>query len=165
MNKNKKQHLLNQEIKANEVRVDGVIMRFNEALAKAESEELDLVLIAPNAVPPVCKIMSYEKFIYEQNKKEKDKPKSLDMKEIKIGPNTGENDLQYRIKQINGFLEKGHKVKITMQFSGREMVYVKNGEALMLRMVLAFEDYGVAEALPKLEGKKMFVIIRPKSNK
>lgn len=165
MNKNKKQHLLNQEIKANEVRVDGVIMRFNEALAKAESEELDLVLIAPNAVPPVCKIMSYEKFIYEQNKKEKDKPKSLDMKEIKIGPNTGENDLQYRIKQINGFLEKGHKVKITMQFSGREMVYVKNGEALMLRMVLAFEDYGVAESLPKLEGKKMFVIIRPKSNK
>lgn len=165
MNKNKKQHLLNKEIKAVEVRVDGTVMRFSEALAKAEAEELDLVLIAPNATPPVCKIMSYEKFIYEQNKKEKDRPKSLEMKEIKIGPNTGENDLQYRIKQINGFLEKGHKVKITMQFSGREMVYVKNGEALMLRMILAFEDLGVAEALPKLEGKKMFVIIRPKSNK
>jgi translation initiation factor IF-3 len=165
MNKNKKQHLLNREIKANEVRVDGIVMTFSEALAKAESGELDLVLIAPNAIPPVCKIMSYEKFIYEQNKKEKEKPKALEMKEIKIGPNTGENDLEYRIKHMTEFLKKGHKVKISMQFKGREMIYVKNGEALMLKLIVGVEEYGLPESMPKLEGKKMFVILRPKPNK
>lgn len=165
MSKKKKQHLLNREIKANEVRVDGVIMRFSEALSKAESEELDLVLIAPNANPPVCRIMSYEKFIYEQTKKKKEKPKALDMKEIKIGPNTGENDLEYRIKHITEFLKKGHKVKISMQFKGREMIYVKNGETLILKLIIDVEEYGLPESMPKLEGKKMFVILRPKTNK
>lgn len=163
MNKNKKQHLLNSEIRATEVRVDGIVMKFFEALAQAESQELDLVLIAPNANPPVCKIMSYEKFIYEQNKK--DKPKVLEMKEIKVGPNTGENDLSYRIKHMIEFLQKGHKVRITMQFKGREMVHVKSGEELILRMIVAVEESGLPEALPKLEGKKMSVIIRPKTNK
>lgn len=162
MNRKKKEHLLNKEIRAIEVRIDGDIMRFSEAIAKAEEEEMDLVLIAPNAKPPVCKIMSYEKFIYEQNKKKKDKPKTLDMKEIKVGPNTSANDLGYRVKRIVEFLEKGHKVRITMQFRGREMTYVKNGEELILKMVVDVEDYGVPEALPKLEGKRMSVILRPK---
>jgi translation initiation factor IF-3 len=140
-------------------------MRFTEALAQAESQELDLVLVAPNAIPPVCKIMSYEKYLYELGKKEKDKPKSLEVKEIKIGPNTSENDLTYRVKHIIDFLKKGHKVRITMQFKGREVTYVSNGEALILKLVLDVEEFGVAEAMPKLEGKKMSVIIRPKSNK
>jgi translation initiation factor IF-3 len=165
MNKNKKQHLLNKEIRAVEVRLDGTVIKFSEALAQAESQELDLVLMAPNANPPVVKIMSYEKFIYEQNKKEKDKPKVLEMKEIKVGPNTGENDLDYRIKHMIEFLKKGHKVRITMQFRGREMTFVSNGEALLLRMIVAVEESGLPEALPKLEGKKMSVIIRPKTNK
>jgi translation initiation factor IF-3 len=165
MNKNKKQHLLNREIRANEVRVDGQVMRLSEALQEAESQNLDLVLIAPNAVPPVCRIINYEKFIYEQTKKDKQKPKSLEMKEIKVGPNTGENDLEYRIKHITEFLQKGHKVKITMQFRGREMAYVDNGKELLLKMIVAVEDHGIPEAMPKLEGKRMFATVRPKSNK
>ena len=167
MNKNKKkQHLLNREIRATEVRLtDGDIMPFFDALRLAESQDMDLVLMSPNANPLVCKIMNYEKFIYEQMKKEKEKPKPLEMKEIKVGPNTGENDLEYRIKHMNEFLDKGHKVKITMQFRGREMAYVSKGEALILNLILAVAEHGVAEAMPKLEGKKMFVTIRPKSNK
>jgi translation initiation factor IF-3 len=165
MNKNKKQHLLNREIRATEVRVDGTVMRLSEALQEAESQNLDLVLVAPNAVPPVCRIINYEKFIYEQNKKDKQKPKSLEMKEIKVGPNTGENDLEYRIKHITEFLQKGHKVKITMQFRGREMAYVDNGKELLLRMLVAVEDHGIAESMPKLEGKRMFATIRPKPKK
>jgi translation initiation factor IF-3 len=167
MNKNKKkQHLLNREIRATEVRVtDGGIMPFFDALKLAESQDMDLVLMSPNANPPVCKIMNYEKFLYEQMKKEKDKPKPLEMKEIKVGPNTDENDLDYRIKHMIEFLNKGHKVKITMQFRGREMAYVAKGEALILKLMLAVTEHGVAEAMPKLEGKKMFVTLRPKTNK
>jgi translation initiation factor IF-3 len=122
---------------------------------------MDLVLMSPNANPPVCKIMSYEKFIYEQMKKEKEKPKPLEMKEIKVGPNTDENDLDYRIKHMIEFLDKGHKVKITMQFRGREMAYVSKGEALILKLALAVKEYSVVEMMPKLEGKKMFVTLRP----
>jgi translation initiation factor IF-3 len=167
MNKNKKkQHLLNREIRATEVRVtDGGIMPFFDALKLAESQDMDLVLMSPNANPPVCKIMNYEKFLYEQMKKEKDKPKPLEMKEIKVGPNTDENDLDYRIKHMIEFLNKGHKVKITMQFRGREMAYVAKGEALILKLMLAVTEHGLAEAMPKLEGKKMFVTLRPKTNK
>jgi translation initiation factor IF-3 len=167
MNKNKKkQHLLNREIRATEVRVtDGGIMPFFDALKLAESQDMDLVLMSPNANPPVCKIMNYEKFLYEQMKKEKDKPKPLEMKEIKVGPNTDENDLDYRIKHMIEFLNKGHKVKITMQFRGREMAYVAKGEALILKLMLAVTEHGVAEAMPKLDGKKMFVTLRPKTNK
>lgn len=163
MNKNKKkQHLLNKEIRATEVRVtDGGIMPFFDALRLAESQDMDLVLMSPNAKPPVCKIMSYEKFIYEQIKKEKEKPKLLEVKEIKVGLNTDENDLDYRIKHMIEFLDKGHKVKITMQFRGREMAYVSKGEVLMLKLTLAVKEYSVVEMMPKLEGKKMFVILRP----
>lgn len=162
MNKKKKQHLLNREIRATEVRVtDKGVMSTNEALALAESQDMDLVLIGPTASPPVVKIMDYGKFIYELGKK--DKPKVLEMKEIKVGPNTSENDLSYRIKHMIEFLQKGQKVKITMQFKGREMAFVTKGEELILNMILSVKDYGTAEEMPKLEGKKMFVVIRPKS--
>jgi translation initiation factor IF-3 len=160
MQKSKKQHLINKEIRGTEVRVSDVgILSLTEALRLAESDGLDLVLINPNAQPPVCKIMNYEKFLYEQSKK--DKPKVLEMKEIKVGPNTSENDLTYRIKQISEFLGKGHKVKISMQFKGREMIHVTKGETLILKLLVDLEDYGVAEAMPKLEGKRMFVTIKP----
>jgi translation initiation factor IF-3 len=162
MNKNKNKHLLNREIRATEVRLtDGGIMPFFDALRLAESQDMDLVLMSPNANQPVCKIMNYEKFIYEQMKKEKEKPKPLEMKEIKVGPNTDENDLDYRIKHIIEFLERGHKVKITMQFRGREMAYVAKGEALILKLMLAITEHGVAGMMPKLESKKMFVTLRP----
>jgi translation initiation factor IF-3 len=169
MNKNKKQtknkHLLNKEIRANEVRLDGQVIRFSEALQQAESQQMDLVLMASNANPPVVKIMNYEKFIYEQNKREKQKPKNLDMKEIKIGPNTSDNDLEYRIKHMVEFLKKGHKVKLTMQFKGRELTYVDNGKTLMLKLAVSVEEHGIAENLPSLEGKRMYMTIKPKPNK
>jgi translation initiation factor IF-3 len=163
--KTTKQHLLNREIRANEVRLGGQVMRFSEALNLAESQEMDLVLMVENATPPVVKIMNYEKFIYEQNKRDKQKPKTLDIKEIKIGPNTSDNDLDYRIKHMVGFLQKGHKVKLTMQFKGRQLSYVDSGKALMLKMAVAVEDHGVAEALPVLEGKRMHMTIKPKPKK
>lgn len=163
--KTRKQHLLNKEIKANEVRLDGQVIRFTEALQQAESQEMDLVLMVANANPPVVKIMNYEKFIYEQNKREKQKPKKLDTKEIKIGPNTSDNDLDYRIKHMIEFLKKGHKVKLTMQFKGRELTYVDNGKALMLKMALSVEENGVPEKLPVLEGKRMHMTIKPKPKK
>jgi translation initiation factor IF-3 len=161
MNNKKKQHLINSEIKAHEVRlIDIGIVSFNEALKLAETQNLDLVLMATNSNPPVCKLMNYQKFQYEQGKKEKQK--SLDVKEIKVGPNTSENDLDYRVKHMCEFLQKGHKVKITMQFKGREMAFVSKGEQLMLNLILKLTDFGTAEAMPKLEGKKMFVNIKPK---
>jgi translation initiation factor IF-3 len=157
-----RQHKLNFEIKHQTVRVGEFgVVSINEARKMASEQELDLVLINENSNPPVCKIMNYEKFIYEQMKKEKEKPKPLEMKEIKVGPNTDENDLDYRIKHIIEFLERGHKVKITMQFRGREMAYVAKGEALILKLMLAITEHGVAEMMPKLEGKKMFVTLRP----
>jgi translation initiation factor IF-3 len=161
MNKKKeKQHKLNSEIKHQIVRVgEHGVMPIKEAQQMADDQELDLVLLNENTNPPVCKIMNYEKFIYEQGKK--DKQKSLDVKEIKIGPNTSENDLDYRIKHMCGFLQKGHKVKITMQFKGREMSFSTKGEELMLKLILKLTDFGSAEAMPKFEGKKMFVTIKP----
>jgi translation initiation factor IF-3 len=164
MKKDKKQHKLNKEITAPQVRVGEYgIMSLREALAMADAQELDLVLISETAVPPVCKIMNYEKFIYEQGKKPKNK--SLELKEIKLGPNTSENDLSYRTKHIIEFLNKGHKVKLSMQFKGRQMAFVDKGKDLMLSLIVSIEDHGSAEALPILEGKKMICTLKPKSKK
>jgi translation initiation factor IF-3 len=156
-----RQHKLNFEIKHQTVRVGefGVIS-INEAKKMASEQELDLVLINENSNPPVCKIMNYEKFIYQQNKNQKQK--SLDIKEVKLGPNTSENDLSYRIKHISEFLNKGHKVKLSMQFRGREMVFVDKGQELMLNLIVSVEEHGTAESLPKLEGKRLQCTLKPK---
>jgi translation initiation factor IF-3 len=160
MAKSKRQHKLNTEITAKELRVTDVgIITLAEALKLAESQEMDLVLINEQAVPPVCKIMNYEKFIYEQSKKPKNK--GLDVKEIKLGPNTSENDMEYRVKHMIDFLKKGHKVKVSLQFRGRQMQHINIGQEQILKMIVAVEDYGIAEAMPKLEGKKMFCMIKP----
>lgn len=160
MNKKKKQHFINNEIRATEVRVaEHGVMSLQEALKLAASSELDLVLINDKATPPVCKIMNYEKFIYELGKKPK--PKSLEVKEIKMGPNTAENDLAYRTKHIIEFLEKGHRVKLSMRFKGREMMYVNKGMELMLKLILSVEKHGVSDALPKLEGKQIIANLKP----
>jgi translation initiation factor IF-3 len=165
MAKNRRAHKINDEIIAREVRVDGVVMSIRQALLEAEKAEVDLVLINDKAEPVICKIVDYQKFIYEQKRKEKNKPKSLDIKEVKLGPNTAENDLEYRSKHIIEFLEKGHKVKLTMQFRGREMAFVSNGEILMLKLIDKVSDHGLPEAMPKMEGKKMMCTLKPKVKK
>ena len=165
-NKKKREHLLNDEIRYQEVRVgEHGVISIKEALRLAEQEEMDLVLINDKAQPPVCKIINYEKFIYEQKKKKKNQTKPAELKEIKLGPNTSENDIDYRVKHIIEFLDKGHKVKLTMQFRGRQMVHIDKGQELLLKMILAVEEHGVPEALPKMEGKKMFATLKPKPKK
>lgn len=159
-----KQHKLNSEITHPMVRVgEHGIITIREAQKMADEQELDLVLINENAQPPVCKIMNYEKFVYELSKKSKQK--SLDVKEIKLGPNTSENDLSYRTKHICEFLDKGHKVKLTMQFRGREMAFVDKGQELMLKLIVSVEEHGSAESIPKLEGKKLQCTLKPKTKK
>lgn len=164
MKKNKRQHLINGEIKANEVRVtDEGVMTIQEANRLAISREMDLVLLNDKTTPPICKIMNYEKFLYELGKKPKNK--ALDVKEIKLGPNTAENDLAYRAKHIIEFLKKGHKVKVSLQFRGREIAHIDIGKALLLKLCVAVEEHGALEALPNMEGKKMFAYLKPKPSK
>jgi translation initiation factor IF-3 len=164
MKKQKKQHLINQEIRGTEVRVtDEGVMSVSDALKSAQSQHLDLVLINDKANPPICKIMNYEKFIYELGKKPKNK--ALEVKEIKFGPNTSDNDVEYRVKHITEFLQKGHKVKLSLQFRGREMAHIDRGRELMLKVILAIEEFGMAESLPSMEGKKMFATLKPKPTK
>jgi translation initiation factor IF-3 len=165
MAKNKRAHRINDEIIAREVRVDGVVMSIRQALLEAEKAEVDLVLINDKVEPVICKLVDYQKFIYEQKRKEKNKPKSLEVKEIKLGPNTAENDLDYRSKHIIEFLEKGHKVKLTMQFRGREMAFVSKGELLMLKLIDSISEHGLPETMPKMEGKKMQCLLKPKVKK
>ena len=164
MKKNKKQHLINSEIRATEVRVaDEGVMSIQDANKLAVSREMDLVLLNDKTTPPICKIMNYEKFIYELSKKPKNK--TLDVKEIKLGPNTAENDLAYRAKHIIEFLKKGHKVKISLQFRGREMTHIDIGKALLLKLCVSVEEFGVLESMPDMEGKKMFAYLKPKTQK
>ncbi len=168
MKKQNRKEKLNNEIKNEKIRLsgddfNGEIVTLKEALDKANILELDLVLVSENNDIGICKIMDYEKFIYEQSKKPKNK--GLDVKEIKLGPNMAENDMEYRIKHLIEFLQKGHKVKISLQFRGRQMQHINLGQEQILKMLVAVEEYGIAEAMPKLEGKKMFCMIKPKPSK
>jgi len=160
--KNKK-HLINEEIKQSQVRVTEVgLLSIDEALEIAKSQDMDLVLFnVDNNDIGICKIMKYEKYIYELNKT--NKQKKVEVKEIKIGPNISDNDLNYRINHIDEFIKKGHKVKLTMEFRGREMKYIENGNALFLNLLVKLEEVAVPEFLPKIEGKKLYTMLRPKS--
>lgn len=160
MLKNKRQNKLNTEIKYPQIRVtDEGIMSLVDALKLADSKELDLVLINESANPPVCKLMDYEKYIYEQSKKPKNK--TLDVKEIKLGPNMSENDIEYRVKHMIEFLKKGHRIKLTMRLKGRELKFIDDGMKLILNTILKLEDFGVSESLPKLEGKQIIGYLKP----
>ena len=128
-----------------------------------KSLQLDLVLVTESNDIGICKIMNYEKYVYELSKKPKNK--GLDVKEVKLGPNMANNDLEYRTKHIIEFLQKGHKVKLTMQFRGREMAFVDKGQELMLKLIVNLEEHGSAEAIPKLEGKKLISTLKPKTKK
>jgi translation initiation factor IF-3 len=131
----------------------------------AKNMHLDLVEISPNAQPPVCRIVEYGKFLYEQKKKDKDlkkKNKNVVVKEIRFGPNTDEHDYNFKLKNAIQFLKDGFKIKAFVQFKGREIVYKQNGELLLLKFTQALLEFGKAEQLPILEGKKIQINISPK---
>jgi translation initiation factor IF-3 len=139
-----------------------------EALEMAEALELDLVEISPSAEPPVCKIIDYQKFIYQQKKKAKEMKANASkvvIKEIRFGPNTDEHDFQFKLKHAQSFLEEGAKVKAYVFFKGRSILFSEHGEKLLLRFALALEDFGKAEQLPKLEGKRMIMMLSPAKKK
>lgn len=131
----------------------------------AKEQGLDLVEISPKANPPVCKIIDYSKFKYEQKKKQKEikaKAQKTVIKEIRFGPNTDDHDFNFKVKHAVKFLEEGSKVKAFVHFVGRTIVYKDRGEILLLRFAQALEEYGKVEQMPKMEGKRMFLFIAPK---
>ena len=136
-----------------------------KALEKSNELELDLVQISPNAVPPVCKIMDYKKFLYEQKKREKQlksKATKVVVKEIRFGPQTDEHDYAFKKKHAEKFLKDGAKLKAFVFFKGRSIIYKDQGEILLLKLAQELEEYGILEKMPELQGKKMTIIINPK---
>lgn len=150
---------------------DGIedgIYSTDEARRLAEEQGLDLVEIAPNAKPPVCKIIDYKKFLYEQKKKQKElkaKQSKVVIKEIRFGPNTDDHDFEFKLNHAKKFLEDGAKVKAYVFFKGRTIVFKERGEILLLKFAQQLEDYGIVEQMPKLEGKRMIMFITPKKKK
>jgi translation initiation factor IF-3 len=140
-------------------------MSIKDALKKADEADLDLVEISPNAKPPVCKIIDYKKFLFEQKKKQKElksKQSKVVIKEIRMGPNTEDHDFNFKLKHAKSFLEDGAKVKAYVFFKGRSIVFKDRGEILLLRFAQELEEFGTVEQMPKLEGKKMIMMINPK---
>jgi translation initiation factor IF-3 len=172
MNKNKISHRINEGIRSPQIRIvgDGIeskICSVQEAIKIAEPLDVDVVEINSKVSPPVCKLIRYDKFLYEEKRKakeieKKNREQRVDIKEIGLGPNTDTHDIEFKVKHAVNFLKEGNKVKLVMKFSGREMVYKERGEKLMLEFVQKLEDYGVAESLPKMEGKRMFVTLKQK---
>lgn len=143
-------------------------MNLRDAIDKAKELELDLVEISPTANPPVCRIIDYKKFLYEQKKKQKEikaKTAKVVVKEIRLGPNTDDHDFNFKLKHAEKFLEDGAKVKVDVFFRGRSIIYKDKGEIILLKFAQALEDFGKVERLPKLEGKRMIMIITPKKKK
>nr|WP_317169060.1 translation initiation factor IF-3 [Poritiphilus flavus] len=170
---NKNPHKINDKITAQKVRLVGDnvemgIYPISEALSKAQGLGLDLVEISPNADPPVCKIIDYKKFLYEQKKREKAlkaKASKVVVKEIRFGPNTDDHDYEFKKKHAEKFLKDGAKLKAYVFFKGRSIVYKDKGEILLLRLAQELEDYGKVEQMPKLEGKRMTMFLAPKTKK
>ena len=165
---------INGQIRAKEVQLIGDqgekvgVISLREALEKAEEKNLDLVLVAPNANPPVCKIMNYGKYKFEQAKKEKEakkKQKVLEVKELRVTPNIEEHDFGFKSKNARKFLEDGNKVKITVRFRGREVNNSKAGEVVLEKFIDGLSDISVVEKKPKLEGRNMFIILAKKTDK
>lgn len=164
---------INERIRVPRIRLVGegrepAVMDTREALKIAEEEGLDLVEISPKADPPVCKIMDYKKFLYNQKKKEKElkaKQSKVTVKEIRFGPNTEEHDFNFKLEHAKKFLKDGAKVKAFVFFRGRAIVFKDRGEVLLLRFAQELADYGALEMMPKLEGKRMTIMINPKKDK
>jgi translation initiation factor IF-3 len=145
--------------------VEPSIIPVRDALRMAQDLELDLVEISPTANPPVCKVMNYKKFLYEQKKKQKEmkaKSAKVVLKEIRLGPNTDDHDFNFKLKHAHNFLEEGAKVKVDVFFKGRSIIYKEKGEYILLKFAQELESVGKLEQLPKLEGKRMIIIISPK---
>ncbi|MEO7172178.1 translation initiation factor IF-3 [Flavobacterium sp.] len=141
------------------------VFKFSDALRLAEEQEVDLVEISPNAVPPVCKLMDYGKFIYEQKKRDKQlkaKSTQIVVKEIRFGPQTDEHDYEFKRKNAEKFLKEGSKLKAFVFFKGRSIIYKEQGQILLLRLAQDLEEHGKVEAMPVLEGKRMIMFIAPK---
>ena len=166
----KGQHRINEQIRAKEVRIVGddiesAVYPIAQALRMAEEHEADLVEISPNAVPPVCRIIDYSKFLYQLKKRQKEqkaKQVKVNVKEIRFGPQTDDHDYNFKLKHAIGFLQDGDKVKAYVFFKGRSILFKEQGEVLLLRFANDLEEYGKVEQLPKLEGKKMAIFIAPK---
>ena len=163
---------INGQIRAKEVQLitdEGQkqgVMSLREALEKAQEKNLDLVLVAPQANPPVCKIMNYGKYKFEQAKKEKEakkKQKVLEIKEIRITPNIEEHDFEFKAKNARKFIESGNKLKITLRFRGREINNSKLGENVLNKFIENLSDIAVVERKPKLEGRNMFIMLAKKA--
>ena len=163
---------INGQIRAKEVQLisdDGQkmgIVPLSRALELAGDKKLDLVLVSPNSAVPVCKIMNYGKYKFEQAKKEKEakkKQKVLEVKELRVTPNIEEHDFGFKSKNARKFLEDGNKVKITVRFRGRELNYVKQGETVLNQFIEVLSDIAIAEKKPVLEGKNLFIILAQKS--
>ena len=164
------EHNINNRIRAAEVRlvgdnVENGVYKLNQALEMADAQELDLVEITANAVPPVCRIVDYKKFLYERKKKAKEVKANTvkqEVKEIRFGPNTDEHDFEFKLKHAEKFLSEGNKVRAFVLFRGRAIVYKERGEVLLLQFAQRLSELGKVEMLPKLEGKKMILQLSPK---
>ena len=171
MRKKEPEHRINEFIRVPEVRLVGDnveqgVYPTRKALEMADELELDLVEISPNATPPVCRVIDYSKFVYEQKKKQKEiksNAKQTVVKEIRFGPNTNDHDFEFKLKHAIKFLESGEKVRAYVHFKGRAIVFKEQGEILLLRFAQALEDYWKVDLLPKLEGKRMFLTLAPKT--
>ena len=165
----KNQYRVNEQIRVREVRIvseDGSqVVPTRQALDMARQMEVDLVEISPNAQPPVCRLIDYSKFLYQQKKHQKEmkqKQVKVEVKEIRFGPQTDEHDYQFKLKHAKEFLEEGNKVRAYVFFRGRSILFKEQGEVLLLRFANDLEEYCKVEQLPKLEGKKMFLFLAPK---
>ena len=165
---------INEEITASQVRLVGDnipeqgVYPISAALKMADELGLDLVEISAKADPPVCKILDYQKYLYQQRKKAKEMKSNsakIVIKEIRFGPNTDEHDFQFKLKHAQGFLEEGSKVKASVFFRGRSIQYADHGEKLLLRFAVELEQFGRAEHMPQLEGKRMIMMIAPNKKK
>ena len=162
-------YLINENIRAREVRLVGDnveqgIYPIDKALRIAENLELDLIEISPNAEPPVCRILDYQKFLYQQRKRQKEqkqKATKVVVKEIRFGPQTDDHDYNFKLKHAIGFLKEGSKVKAYVFFRGRSILFKEQGEVLLLRFANDLEEYGKVEMMPVLEGKRMTIMISP----
>ena len=166
----KSQYRINGQIRAREVRIvgDGVesqVVSIGRALDMASYQGVDLVEISPNAEPPVCRLIDYSKFIYQQKKHQKEikaKQVKVEVKEIRFGPQTDDHDYKFKLKHAQGFLSDGDKVKAYVFFRGRSILFKEQGEVLLLRFAQDLEEYGKVEQMPQLEGKRMIMFIAPK---
>ncbi|MCA4775474.1 translation initiation factor IF-3 [Empedobacter stercoris] len=164
------QHKINDKIDAKEVRVVGEgiepgVYPISKALELAEEQGLDLVMISEKAIPPVCRVVEYKKFLYEQKKKEKElkaKQQKIVVKEIRFGPQTDDHDYEFKRRHARSFLEEGSKLKAYVFFKGRSIIFKDQGEILLLRLAQELEDVGKVEQMPKLEGKRMIMMMGPK---